>query len=150
MRFTKKTEYGLVCMVYLARHPEADWVTIKEIAEKENYPVAYTEKILQALRKAGIVTSHQGNQGGYVLARKPSEINLRQIIEAIEGKTFEVFCKPEIREDIVCTHFCLCGVKPVWRKTKEILDQFYGSVTLDMLMKNEIEVQSLMTTEKAR
>lgn len=133
-------------MVYLAKHHRADWVTIKEMAEKENYPVAYTEKILQSLRKANLVVSHQGNHGGYVLARKPSEITLKHIIDALEGSTFEVFCKPEVREDIVCTHFCLCGVKPVWRKTKDILDEFYGSITLDMLTHNEIEVKSLMGT----
>ncbi|MBI3251796.1 MAG: Rrf2 family transcriptional regulator [Candidatus Omnitrophica bacterium] len=144
MRFTTKTEYGLVCMIYLARHAEAEWVSIKEIAGKERYSVPFTEKILQSLRKAGLVASHQGNHGGYVLARKPSEITLKQIIEALEGGTFDVFCKPEVREDIVCTHFCLCGVKPIWRKTKAILDEFYDSVTLDMLTHNEIEVKSLM------
>ena len=144
MRFTTKTEYGLVCMAYIARHVEANLVTIKEIAQKENYPVAYLEKILQALRQAGLVVSQQGNQGGFKLARKASEINLRQIIDALEGSTFEVFCAPESREDIVCTHFCLCGIKPVWRKTKQILDDFYGSITLDMLTKNEMETQSLI------
>lgn len=140
MRFTTKTEYGLLCMIHLAKHPESHWVTIKEMSATENYPVAYLEKILQALKKSGLVLSHQGNQGGYALARRPSEITLKQVIEALEGGTFDVFCKPEIREDIVCTHFCLCGVKPVWRKTKQILDEFYGSVTLEMLTKNEIEV----------
>jgi len=144
MRFTTKTEYGLVCMAYIARHVEANLVKIKEIAQKENYPVAYLEKILQALRQAGLVVSQQGNQGGFKLARKPSEITLRQIIDALEGSTFEVFCAPESREDIVCTHFCLCGIKPVWRKTKQILDDFYGSITLDMLTKNEMETQSLI------
>ena len=144
MKFTTKTEYGLLCMIYLARHTEVDRVTIREIVSKEKYPLAYIEKILQALKKAGLVTSHHGNQGGYSLAHKPSDITLKQIIEALEGGTFDVFCQPDIREDIVCTHFCLCGVKPVWRKTKQLLDHFYGSVTLEMMTKNEIEVQHLM------
>ena len=144
MRFTTKTEYGLICMAYMARHAETGRITMKEIAKKENYPSAYLEKILQALRQAGLVISHQGNQGGFTLARKPSEITLRHIIDAIEGSTFEVFCAPDTREDIVCTHFCLCGIKPVWRKTKQILDDFYDSITLEMLTKNEIETQILL------
>ena len=144
MRFTTKTEYGLVCMAYIAKHGQANRITIKEIAEKENYPVPYLEKILQALRQAGLVLSHAGNQGGYALARKPSEITLRQIIDALEGATFEVFCAPETREDIVCTHFCLCGIKPVWRKTKQILDEFYDSITLEMMTKNEMETQKML------
>jgi Rrf2 family transcriptional regulator, iron-sulfur cluster assembly transcription factor len=141
VRFTTKTEYGLLCMVYLARHAELPCVSIKEMAAKENYPLAYIEKILQALKRAGLVKALHGNQGGYALARPASQINLKEMIEALEGATFETFCQPDVREDIVCTHFCLCGVKPVWRKTKQLLDQFYGSITLEMLTKNEIEVQ---------
>jgi Rrf2 family transcriptional regulator, iron-sulfur cluster assembly transcription factor len=144
MKFTTKTEYGLLCMVYLAKHPEAERVSIKSMVEEERYPLAYIEKILQALKKAGLVASQAGTHGGYSLARPASEITLRQIIEALEGSTFEVFCQPDVREDIVCTHFCLCGVKPVWRKTKQILDHFYDTITLEMLTKNEIEVQHLM------
>ncbi len=140
MKFTTRTEYGLLCMIHLAKHPAGRWVTIKEMSSTESYPVAFLEKILQALKKAGLVLSHQGNQGGYTLARRSSDITLKDVIEALEGGTFEAFCKPEVRQDIVCTHFCLCGVKPVWRKTKQILDDFYGSVTLEMLTKNEMEV----------
>jgi Rrf2 family protein len=131
-------------MTHIARHSRASWLTIKEIAAKENYPVAYIEKILQALRHAGLVVSHAGNHGGYELARKQSDITLKEIIDALEGSTFETFCEPAVREDIVCTHFCLCGIKPVWRRTKQILDDFYGSITLEMLTKNEIEIRSLM------
>lgn len=143
MRFTTKTEYGLVCLVYMARRGDLslDPVSIKELAAAEQYSPAYTEKILQHLRISGIVSSQQGNQGGYVLSRAPSEINLREVIEALEGHTFDVFCEPEIRKDITCTHFSLCGVKPIWHKTKEILDQFYGALTLDMLAKNQFNFE---------
>ena len=144
MRFTTKTEYGLVCMIYLARHAERVCLSIKEIAAHENYPAPYIEKILQALRQARLVTAHHGNQGGYSLSKKPTEITLKHIVDALEGGTFEVFCAPETRENIVCTHFCLCGVKPVWRKTKQILDEFYGSVTLEMMTKDEIEMRKLL------
>lgn len=144
MKFTTKTEYGLVCMIFLARHADRGWLSIKEIAAQENYPLPYMEKILQALRQAKLVDSQKGMQGGYALARKPTEITLKQIIDTLEGSTFEIFCAPETRPDIVCTHFCLCGVKPVWRKTKEILDKFYDSVTLEMMTKDEIEVRKLL------
>ena len=52
MKFTTKTEYGLVCMIYMARHADKPCLTIKEIAAHENYPAPYIEKILQALRQA--------------------------------------------------------------------------------------------------
>ena len=144
MKFTTRTEYGLVCMIYMARRAGKGWLSIKEIAAHENYPVPYLEKILQALRQAGLIASQQGKQGGYALATRPSEITLKDIIDALEGATFEVFCAPQTREDIICTHFCLCGIKPVWRKTKQLLDEFYGSVTLEMMTKDEIEVRKLL------
>ncbi len=144
MKFTTKTEYGLLCMIYMARQAERTCLSIKEIAAHENYPAPYIEKILQMLRQAQLVTSHHGNQGGYSLSRKPSEITLKQVIDALEGGTFKIFCAPQTREDIVCTHFCLCGVKPVWRKTKQILDEFYNSVTLEMMTQDEITMRKML------
>ena len=145
MRFTTKTEYGLVCLVYMAKHPELEMITIRDIGLTESYSTTYMEKIVQKLRAANIVVSHQGKHGGYSLARHPSKITMKEIIEALEGGTFEKFCEPEVRKDIVCTHFCMCGVKPIWRKTKQLLDQFYDSITLEKLANNE-EVESLMPT----
>lgn len=143
MRFTTKTEYGLVCLIYMARQADLklDPVTIKELATAEQYSQTYTEKILQHLRAMGIVSAQHGNQGGYVLSRPPVEITLREIIEALEGNTFDVFCEPDVRKEITCTHFSLCGVKPIWHKTKELLDQFYGSITLDMLARNQFQFE---------
>ena len=144
MRFTTKTEYGLVSMVYMARHAERGYLSLKEVASHENYPVSYVEKILQALKRAKLVLSQQGNHGGYKLAKRPSEITVKEVIEALEGGTFEMFCAPKTRSQIVCTHFCLCGIKPVWRKTKELLDKFYGSITLEMMTKDEIDVGKIL------
>jgi len=151
MRFTTKTEYGLVCLIYMARHP-SETGTVKEIVKSERFAATYIEKILQKLRAANIVVSHQGKQGGFSLARDPSQITLKEIIEALEGgstfdvnlNTFGVFCSPVIREKIVCTHFSTCGLRPIWNKTKEILDQFYGSVTLKTIAKEEHEVKNLV------
>ncbi|MBI4372858.1 MAG: Rrf2 family transcriptional regulator [Candidatus Omnitrophica bacterium] len=165
MKFTTKTEYGLVCLIYMARHVSADMVTIKEIVKTERFSPAYIEKILQKLRSANIVVSHQGKQGGYALARPASEITLKEIIEALEGgatfdvksrqshgaggktarQAFGVFCEPVMREKIVCTHFSMCGLRPVWQKTKELLDHFYHSVTLEMIAKEEYQVKDLVT-----
>jgi len=139
MRFTTKTEYGLICLIYMANHGGPEPITSKEVVRGEKYSLAFTEKILQKLRAAKIVKSVQGNHGGYVLARPASEINFREIVEAIEGQTFEVFCEPDVRKEIVCTHFTMCGVKPVWAKTKELLDNYFSSITLEMLTRNEIK-----------
>jgi len=141
MRFTTKTEYGLVCLIYMSKNAELklDPVTIRELVQAEQYSPTYTEKIMQNLRMAGVVNAQRGNQGGYTLARAPGLITLKHIVEALEGGTFEVFCTPGVREEIICTHFPFCGIKPVWEKTKEVLDHLYDSITLEMIAKNEVE-----------
>ncbi len=146
MRFTTKTEYGLICLIYMANHAELHPVTIREIVKKERYSQTFTEKILQRLRGAKIVSAQHGNQGGYMLARPAAEITLREIVEALEGHTFDVFCEPDIRSHIVCNHYSACGVMPVWNRTKELLDDFYGSVTLEMLAKNSMKFPPLTQT----
>jgi Rrf2 family protein len=136
MRFTTKTEYGLVCLIYLAKQASAEsprLVTIRDIVKADQLSETYVAKILNRLKVKGVIKSHQGKQGGYSLVRDPETITLKEIIEVLEGTTFEVFCEPKIRNEIVCTHFSLCGVKPIWNKTKEILDSFYSSVTLKMM-----------------
>ena len=144
MKYTTRTEYGLICMIHMARSARASSMTIRELAEQENYPLAYIEKILQALRRSGLVVSHHGNQGGYELARSAALITLKDIVESLEGSTFDVFCQPDVREAIVCNHICLCGAKPIWRKTKELLDHFYEAISLEDLAKSPVEVQALV------
>lgn len=142
MRFTTKTEYGLICLIYMVNHGEGRPITSKGIVRDEQYSLAFIEKILQRLRTAGIIKSQQGNQGGYVLAKDPGMITLREVVEALEGSTFEAFCEPQVRSEIVCTHFHRCGVMPIWLKTKELLDIYYGAVTLEMLSKGEKHLPS--------
>ncbi len=133
MRFTTKTEYGVICLAYMAAKSWPDSVPVKEIAEHEGFSTTFTEKILQRLRRAGIVTSQQGNKGGWTLTRSPSEINLKEIVEALEGSTFEVFCSPKRRKHIVCTHFSLCKLKSIWYKTQQTLDELYQTLTLEKI-----------------
>ncbi len=133
MRFTTKTEYGVICLAHIAAKAWPDSVTVKEIAEHEGFSTTFTEKILQGLRRAGIVTSQQGNKGGWMLTRPPAEINLKDIVEALEGSTFEVFCAPKRRKNIVCTHFSLCKLKPIWYKTQKTLDELYQGITLEAI-----------------
>ena len=148
MRYTTKTEYGLICMIHIAHHHEATKITIRQIAEQERYPLPYLEKILQHLKHAGLVESFQGPAGGYRLARPASAITLRQMIDALEGATFDIFCNNDVREDIVCNHICLCGVKPVWRRTKDLLDRFFDSITLETDANDPTQLQSLIPVMK--
>lgn len=133
MRFTSKTEYGVLCLAHMAKKAWPDSVTVKEIADDEGFSTTFTEKILQKLRQSGIVASQQGNRGGWMLTRPPSEINLKEIVEALEGSTFEVFCAPKRRKNIICRHFSLCKLKSIWYKTQKTLDELYQKITLETI-----------------
>ena len=87
MRFTTQAEYGLICTLHLARFGAMGPVAAREMAEKEELPADYTEKILRRLRQAGIVNSVRGVSGGFELARDASEISVKDVIEATEGST---------------------------------------------------------------
>ncbi len=133
MRYTTKTEYGVICLAHMAQKPWPGTSTAKEIADHEGFSVTFTEKILQGLRRAGITTSQQGNKGGWALTREPSAITLKEIIEALEGSTFEAFCDIKHKKSIVCNHFSLCKLKPVWYKTQKTLDDLYQTITLEKI-----------------
>ncbi len=150
MRFTTKTEYGLICLTYMARryHTGNPVITVRELVSGEQYSLPYVEKIFQCLRQNGIVEAHQGKQGGYTLARPPGEIMIKDVIDALEGGSFDVFCESPVREEIVCNHYACCGMRPLWQKTKALLDEFYGSVTLEMLTKEEDESRRVIAAGK--
>ena len=141
MRYTTKTEYGLICLSYMAREGGDRVTSIHDLVQSEEMSITYVEKIFQNLRNAGIVTSHQGKKGGYSLAKKPTEITVKEVIEALEGSTFDVFCVPDVRKDMVCTHSALCGLGPVWQRTKELLDKHFSSVTLEDLLHEEKKME---------
>lgn len=149
MKFTTRTEYGLICLLYMARNAGERPVTVREIVKDENYSVTYIEKIMQKLRAAKIVLAHHGSRGGYILARPASKIYLKEIVEALEGSTFEIYCEPKLRQSIVCTHFSLCSLMPVWQRTKDLLDHFYESLTLEMIANQTVPAAQLeMVQEK--
>lgn len=137
MKLTTKTEYALICLKYLCEHPSGKPISVSEMAESERLPKDYIEQIFVKLRRSGVIKSVKGIRGGFILARKPSEITLLQVIESVEGKTFEIFCAPRLRERIVCEHFSSCSIRPVWRKLKQMIDNFCDSLTLEDLLEDE-------------
>lgn len=85
MKISTKTEYGLRALIYLAECPVNRPCSVAEIAKEQGLSVTFLEKIVGQLKKSGIVKSLKGVRGGYMLARNLEEINIRQIIEALEG-----------------------------------------------------------------
>ena len=85
MRLTRGSDYGLRGMLYMARQPLGQVCLVSQVAVAEDLPESYLAKIFQDLARSRLLISHRGAKGGFSLINDPQEINLRQIIEAIEG-----------------------------------------------------------------
>jgi len=83
--FTTKAEYGVRLLIEVGRQGQDQPVSLKAIAETENLPLAYLERIVALLKRAGLVHSTRGAHGGYVLARKPEDIRMDQVVLALEA-----------------------------------------------------------------
>lgn len=92
MRLSARTEYGIQALLALASQTGADPVQARAIARNQRIPGRFLEQVLGALRKAGLVDSVRGAQGGYTLARAASEIRLGEIVAALEGPLAEPIC----------------------------------------------------------
>jgi Rrf2 family protein len=92
LRLTKKADYGLMALKYLAEHPAEDSLSARDIAVAYHIPPQLLAKILQRLAKVGILRSHAGMSGGYSLLKPPREISAFEVIRAIDGPLFITSC----------------------------------------------------------
>jgi Rrf2 family protein len=118
MRLTRAGEYGIRCVLHLARHGKGVLVSRKEIAARTDVPPHFLAKIAQQLARAGIIEILQGATGGYRLLTDPAEITLLAVIEAIIGEISLNDCvgRPES-----CRISKLCTVHQVWEKANRQL-----------------------------
>src|SRR2546422_1017397 len=116
MRVTTWAEYGLIVSIHLARHAGEGPVAARELSEQERLPHDYVEQILLRLRRAGLVESVRGARGGYMLARPPQAVSVKDVIEASEHVTFEVNCDLHPVDDERCDPATACSIRPVWRR----------------------------------
>lgn len=85
MKVSLRSTYGIMAAVDLAMQSGSAPIQAKAIARRQGIPARFLEQVLHAMKKAGLVSSQRGAQGGYVLSKKPSEVSLAEILEALEG-----------------------------------------------------------------
>jgi len=128
MRVSKKAQYGLRAMVYLAKHSSKEKVCpLKEISEKEDIPFDFLEKIISELQEAGLVEAKKGVQGGYFLTLLPEKITTGEVVRVLES-TVPVSCAG-------CQMARICSTKNVWEKVQDSVDSTLDSMTLADLIK---------------
>lgn len=151
MRITAQEEYGLRCLLQLAVQQAGDPLSVREIARREALSVAYVEKLLYLLSRAGLTRSVRGIHGGYCLTRPPDEIYLGEVVRALGGfASDEEICNQFTGNVDSCVHMQNCGLRPLWQVAfyiHSLLDQ----VPLSQLLHDEEQVhQNLMEKSKTR
>jgi len=137
MRISKRTQYGLRAMVYLANPSlQNKPCSLKKISKDENIPFNFLEKIFLKLKKYRLINAKKGVQGGYLLSRPPQKIKVSEIIKVLEGTIAPVFCIAKEKEKkIFCPRKKICKTKQVWKKIQDALDSTLKSITLADLIK---------------
>jgi Rrf2 family protein len=133
MRLSTKSRYGLRAMFDIAYNCGAAPTQIQDISRRQHISQRYLEQIFQSLKKAGIITSKRGPQGGYMLARAPEEITVSEIILATEGDFLLVECSSSGRKKIPCEFDGGCVTQSVWQEAAQSLQSFYATLTLQSL-----------------
>ena len=145
MKISAQEEYGLRCLLQLARadsHDES--LTLTQIAALEGISVANAGKLMWILNKAGLVQSQRGTKGGYRLARSAAEIHLNEVISVLDDESVETHCKSYAGVLDSCVHTGDCGIRPVIVELHQIVDNALSDITLSQLLGTEANVDAVL------
>ena len=135
MNVTSKGRYALRVMLDLAQHPDEGFISLKTIAERQNISMKYLEAIVGSLKKAGLVDSSRGKEGGYSLLRPPEEYSVGEILRCTEDKLAPVSCITA--EGVSCAQASACLTLPMWRELDELTNAYLDTVSLRDLLTGE-------------
>ncbi|HYY97112.1 MAG TPA: Rrf2 family transcriptional regulator [Pyrinomonadaceae bacterium] len=133
MKVSAQEEYGLRCLLQLARLSEGESLTLAQVAEGEGISQANAGKVLWLLNKAGLVASTRGTKGGYALARPAAEIRLSEVIKVLDEGEVEGHCKtyPGVLDS--CVHTGDCGIRSVIVNVHEVVERALSGISLAQL-----------------
>jgi len=140
MKFSTKGRYGLRAMVDLAVYANSGQVALNSIADRQNISLNYLEQVFSALRKAGLVKSIKGAQGGYMLAKSPKLTTAGDILRVLEG-SLSIIDEDEafVKETVIRN----CIKANIWEKIDEAVNAYVDSVTLEDLSRQYRKINGL-------
>ncbi|TLD42608.1 MAG: putative transcriptional regulator of sulfate transport, Rrf2 family [Candidatus Jettenia ecosi] len=138
MKLSKKSDYALRAMIYLAMNYQKGTLQIKEISAKERIPQKFLENILLTLRKVGILNSKMGLKGGYELARSPDLITLGEVIRALDGAIAPVNCVSKMAYK-PCSEEVNCVIRSVMMDIRNAITDVLDTMTFADMCKRAKE-----------
>ena len=132
MNVTSKGRYALRFMIDLAQHREDGYISLKTISERLTLSMKYLEMIVGNLKKAELVDSTRGKEGGYKLNKEPKDYTVGEILRSIEDNLAPVACIKE--GEIQCDRSGACMTIPMWKELDDITNAYLDTVSLDDLL----------------
>jgi Rrf2 family cysteine metabolism transcriptional repressor len=129
MKLSTKGRYGLKAMFYLAVHHGEGPIPLKHVAERQGISEHYLEQLAAGLRRAKLIKSVRGAQGGYMLSKHPKDITVGDVLRALEGPLAPADCVIE-GEHVECDYASFCVTRSVWEKIKNGFNEVVDSITL--------------------
>ena len=130
MKLSPLEEYGLRCLIQLAKRDKSQPVTIRQISESEGLSTAYVGKLMFMLQKAQLVQSTRGVQGGYLLAKTPQELTLFEVFQALDPSALDDVCDKFTGNETACVHTGSCAIKFVWHGLSDHINGYLKRVSL--------------------
>ncbi|WP_295159135.1 Rrf2 family transcriptional regulator [Selenomonas sp. AE3005] len=139
MKISTKGRYSVTALYELALHYGEGPVSLKSVAQGQGLSENYLEQLMVPLRRAGIVKSIRGAQGGYMLAKSPAEITIGSIITTVEGPIAVVDCllAEAGAAEQMCDRACACVTRGIWEKVCDSISEVLESITLQTLLNND-------------
>lgn len=135
MKISTKGRYALRMLIELAGKKEEGFIALKEIAARQEISKKYLEQIVPIMNNSGLLLTNRGYQGGYKLAKEPSEITVGMILRATEGSLAPVACLESTSE--VCERKEKCLSISVWRGLEKVINEYLDGITLQDILDQE-------------
>src|SRR5581483_8760912 len=148
MKITAQEEYGLRCLLRLARAGDGQSLTIPEIAAVEGLSAPYAAKILAVLRQVGLIESARGRAGGYRLARNPADIGLGSVLRALGEPLYDEpgYCQRHAGSETEgqCVHLGDCTLRALWQTLEHWMGHLLDQISLADLLQHERDIPELL------
>ena len=142
MKLTAQEEYGLRCILQIARQPDR-LSTIDEIASREGLTPTYVAKLIRVMRKTGLVTSIRGRKGGFRLGRPADQIKVGTVLGALGGRLYwEDFCKLHRGHKRSCVHDTDCSIRSLWIAIDALVQDALSRIKLKDLFRSERQMRT--------
>ncbi len=143
MKLTSQEEYGLRCLLRIARWNDSTSLTIPILSSREGISRSYVAKLLRLLRRGGFIKSARGQVGGYALAVPANQIVVGEVLALLGGRLYDPeFCERHVGLESVCANSDDCSIRSLWRGVQVVVDHLLSRTTLEDLLCNEQEAAS--------